>query len=324
MWSQEYLDDEIERGTDILINTMNLQVRVIRHNNDSIKALPSFIDGREISATNEDAYEFLKSMFNTDRLFSYSKPTNLRKKIIESSTHFNKNATILDFFAGSGTTLHATMALNEEDGGNRKSILVTNNENNICEEVTYERNKRVIKGYTNSKKEKITGLINNNLRYFKSEFVPSSKTEQNKRLLTQASTELLCIKEDCYHDLTSTEGFKSTDCNIFTNGSGKYLIVVYHSRQINTVCEQLTHYIKALETTQKVKLYAFSPEKETLLEDFYDVADKIAAVPLPEAIYNAYRATFRKLKLDKKRMVVSTPTDDTDGESTLFDNQDEE
>ena len=99
---------------------------------------------------------------------------------------------------------------------------------------------------------------------------------------------------------------------------------MYDKQQLNVICEQLTNYIKALETNQKVKLYAFSPEKETLLEDFYDVADKIDAVPLPEAIYNAYRATFRTLKLDKKRMVVITPTDDADGESTLFDNQDEE
>jgi adenine-specific DNA-methyltransferase len=254
--------------------------------------------------------------------FPYPKVTSASQYLLKN-IHPNPKI-ILDFFAGSGTTLHATMALNAEDGGNRQCILVTNNENNICEEVTYERNKRVIEGYTNAKNIAVTGLENNNLRYFKSEFVPSSKTEQNKRLLTQASTNLLCIKEDCYQDITEKEGFNSLHCSIFTNGIGKYLLVVYHSRQINTVCEQLTNYIKGLETTEKVKLYAFSPEKETLLEDFYEVQDKIYAVPLPEAIYNAYRATFRTLKLDKKPMVVSTPTDDVDGESTLIDNQDEE
>ena len=143
-------------------------------------------------------------------------------------------------------------------------------------------------------------------------------------MLTQASTELICIKEDCYQDVTEKDGFNRLHCGIFTNGKGKYLVVVYHTRQINAVCQQLTNYIKGLEITEKVKLYAFSPEKETLLEDFYDVQNKIDAVPLPEAIYNAYRATFRTLKLDKKPMVVITPTDDVDGESTLFDNQDEE
>jgi len=55
-----------------------------------------------------------------------------------------KNTIILDFFAGSGTTGHAVMELNKEDGGNRKFILCTNNENNICKEITYERIKRVI------------------------------------------------------------------------------------------------------------------------------------------------------------------------------------
>lgn len=62
----------------------------------------------------------------------------------------NINACILDFFAGSGTTGHAVMKLNEEDNGNRRFILCTNNENNICRDVTYERVKRIIEkeGYT--------------------------------------------------------------------------------------------------------------------------------------------------------------------------------
>ena len=51
---------------------------------------------------------------------------------------------------------------------------------------------------------------------------------------------------------------------------------------------------------EKVLLYAFSPEKESLVADFIEVEDKIEAVPLPDAIYNAYRATFKTLKLDRK------------------------
>ena len=58
---------------------------------------------------------------------------------------FNKNALILDFFAGSGTTGHAVMDLNRQDGGTRKFILVTNKENNI-DQVCYERLHRIIKG----------------------------------------------------------------------------------------------------------------------------------------------------------------------------------
>jgi len=75
-----------------------------------------------------------------------------------------KNAIVLDFFAGSGTTGHAVMKLNAEDDGNRKFILCTNNENNICRDVTYERVKRVIQeeDYKAS------------LKYMKVDFVPIS------------------------------------------------------------------------------------------------------------------------------------------------------
>lgn len=73
-----------------------------------------------------------------------------------------KNSTVLDFFAGSGTTGHAVMEMNKEDGGTRKFILCTNNENNICRDVTYERIKRVID------KEK----YNASLKYYKVDFIP--------------------------------------------------------------------------------------------------------------------------------------------------------
>ena len=70
------------------------------------------------------------------------------------------NIGVLDFFAVSGTTGHAVMQLNKEDGGNRKYILCTNNENNICEEVTYQRLKNV--------QEELP----HNLKYYKTEFIP--------------------------------------------------------------------------------------------------------------------------------------------------------
>ena len=224
--------------------------------------------------------------------------------------NFRKNMIILDFFAGSGTTLHATMALNAEDGGNRQCILVTNNENKIAEEVTYERNKRVIQGYTNVKGEQVEGLVNNNLRYFQADFVPSERTEINRRLLTARSTELLCIKEDCFLDVTKDYNIKERQAKLFTNGLGKYMIVIYHSRNQEEVIAQLTELIQNLETTEKIKLYAFSPEKESIEEDFFAVADKIAAVPLPDSIYNAYRATFRTLKLNNKPAAVNSLNQD--------------
>jgi len=73
------------------------------------------------------------------------KPTKLIETLIQLATP--KNGIVLDFFAGTGTTAHATMKLNEKDGGVRQCILVTNNENEICKEVCYPRIAKCIKGY---------------------------------------------------------------------------------------------------------------------------------------------------------------------------------
>lgn len=93
--------------------------------------------------------------------FTFPKPSSLISYLIQI-TNKSTNITILDFFAGSGTTGHAVMKLNAEDGGNRKFILCTNNENNICRDVTYERIKRVID------KEKYDA----SLKYYKIDYVP--------------------------------------------------------------------------------------------------------------------------------------------------------
>ena len=94
--------------------------------------------------------------------FDFPKPVELIEDILRLIA--NDECIILDFFAGSGTTGHAVMKLNAEDGGTRKFILCTNNENNICREVTYERIKRVI----DRDKYKAS------LKYFKIDFVPIS------------------------------------------------------------------------------------------------------------------------------------------------------
>ena len=97
------------------------------------------------------------------KAFSYPKPLNLLIYLLK--TIEGRDSTILDFFAGSGTTLHAVMKLNAEDGGNRTCILVTNNENGICQRVTLERCRRVIEGYDRTDGQHVAGYAGNTLRY---------------------------------------------------------------------------------------------------------------------------------------------------------------
>ena len=87
-----------------------------------------------------DASKTLTAIFGKKDMFSNPKPVELIEVLME---HCDADV-VLDFFAGSGTTGHAVMKLNKGDEKHRKFILVTNNENGICEKVTYERLKRVI------------------------------------------------------------------------------------------------------------------------------------------------------------------------------------
>ncbi len=65
-----------------------------------------------------------------------------------------KDAIVLDFFAGSGTTAHAVMEINKQDDGKRQCIICTNNEGNICNEITYPRTSKIINGYDFEGKQK--------------------------------------------------------------------------------------------------------------------------------------------------------------------------
>jgi site-specific DNA-methyltransferase (adenine-specific)/adenine-specific DNA-methyltransferase len=88
-------------------------------------------------------------------VFIQTKPTRLIQRILQIATV--KDSLILDSFAGSGTTGHAVLKQNAEDGGNRQFILVEMDEN-ICRNVTAERVRRVSQGYKNAKGEAVEGL----------------------------------------------------------------------------------------------------------------------------------------------------------------------
>jgi adenine specific DNA methylase Mod len=112
--------------------------------------IKSLFDTKNVGGTSEGKAD-LKKIFNNEDVFNNPKPVRLIKLLLERKC---KDAIVLDFMAGSGTTGQAVLELNEKDGGSRQFILCTNNENNICDEVTYERMKRVICGYDFTGKDK--------------------------------------------------------------------------------------------------------------------------------------------------------------------------
>lgn len=114
--------------------------------------------------------------------FDFPKPTNIIQYLLGLVSTLYTDPIILDFFAGTGTTGHAVLKLNAEDGGHRKFILCTNNENGICEEVTYQRLKTVITGKRADGSEYSEG-IPANLKYFKTDFVDKDSEELSDELL---------------------------------------------------------------------------------------------------------------------------------------------
>ena len=99
-----------------------------------------------------------------DEHFSYPKPTDLIRFFLNLIP--KQDAKVLDFFAGSGSSLHATILQNEADGGKRTCTLITNNENKICRKITYPRNQKVITGFQKRSGKKVNGLAKNQLHYF--------------------------------------------------------------------------------------------------------------------------------------------------------------
>ncbi|WP_419089381.1 site-specific DNA-methyltransferase [Phocaeicola sp.] len=288
IWVQETLDENIRQN--LYIELSKNGVLSYKRSSYNREVPPNFIDSSVGVDTTENAGRNLLDIFENKKVFDYPKPVSLIKYLINFIER--KNLTILDFFAGSGTTLHATMELNK-DGGKRKCILVTNNENNICEEVTYERNKRVINGYITPKGEEVAGLKNNTLRYYRTDFVSRNRSVRNMRKLMLLSTDMLCIKEDLYTEQPEFAGQK-TFANVFryfSNGT-KRMMVIYREEAVT----QLVELIKKADYEGKMKVYVFSPSEDPWEGEFEEVADRVELCALPQAIYNAYKRILPKKK----------------------------
>jgi site-specific DNA-methyltransferase (adenine-specific)/adenine-specific DNA-methyltransferase len=158
VWTQSNLEEELGRGGMCFLRTKNMSLRAVKATaSQGQKGLSSLLT-KEFG-TNEDASSELAEILGVDlnSVFQYSKPAKLIQTLIRAATFTERNAIVLDSFAGSGTTAHAVLKQNADDGGNRRFILVEMDER-ISRDVTAERVKRVARGYTNRKGEDIAGL----------------------------------------------------------------------------------------------------------------------------------------------------------------------
>ena len=318
-WSKETVAEKINSGEIVFNRDETNIIRKIYLDTVEGRCPETIWFGKDVGTTREANTE-LKEVFDGEVPFDTPKPTGLLKRIMTIGA--DNNSTILDFFAGSGTTLHATMQLNDEDGGHRKCILVTNNENNICEEVTYERNKRVINGYTTPKGEEVPGLKGNTLRYYRTSFVGRSRSMKNMRQLMTLSTDMLCIKEDLYAEQPKF-GEQQTYKNVFRyfdNGK-KRMMIIYKEEAVPL----LVDLIQKTDYEGMMRVYVFSPSEDPWEGEFEEVQDKVQLCALPQAIYNAYRRILPKKKDD---LIASDDTETTHQEDILngmlnFDEEEE-
>ena len=289
IWIQDTLNENINEG--LYIELSKKGVLSYKRGNYNREVPPNLIDSSVGVDTTENAGRLLLEIFNNQKLFDYPKPISLIKYIVNFIER--DNLTVLDFFAGSGTTLHAVMQLNAEDGGKRQCILCTNNENGICENVTYERNKRVINGYTKPNGEVVEGLHNNNLRYYRTDFVGRRRTPQNMRRLMLLSSDMLCIKENLYTEHDEFGGLETmkNGFRYFSDGKNQMLIV-YNEEAIYDIVNAL----EAMEVTSPIIVYVFSPGNDAWNSEFESVSDKVRLTALPAAIYNAYKRVLPKPK----------------------------
>lgn len=282
-WSNE---NKEKLKTEVLISEGNGSFSFYKKQRPSIGDLPSkkpktlFYKATYSSSTGT---ALLKRIFNNKKVFNNPKPVDLIKDIILLGS--NNDSVIVDFFAGSGTTAQAVLELNRDNpASNRKLIVCTNNENEICETVTLPRIEAVIKGYTYKVKKREIEVegTGNNLKYFQTSFVANNRNKDQLKIdITKKCTEMLCLKEGIYNLYKETIDYK-----IFQH-SNKYLAVYYDFA--NVTLDELKDEMNSLKG-EKV-LYCFTVDTELNKINFRGWKNT-RLEPIPQKILDVYKRIF--------------------------------
>ena len=185
-FSIQYLPDgvikKIESGAlEVIGNEDGMPTLRFGKNQTVGNELPTIWTEKDFYTTKGSSH--IRSIFG-DKRFPYPKPIEYITEILRAVTHHD--SIILDFFAGSGTTGESVINLNSMDNGTRRFILCTNNENDICQNVTYPRIRTVVTGIRNDGSKYSEG-IPANLKYYRTDFVSKEEEDLPEALLNHTA-----------------------------------------------------------------------------------------------------------------------------------------
>jgi adenine-specific DNA-methyltransferase len=240
-------------------------------------------------ATTGDATNTLKEIFGIKDIFENAKPVELIKFFIQYTT--NKDSIVLDSFAGSGTTAHSVLELNQEDGGNRKFILIQCDEynkktkqiENLCDSITAERVRRIIKGIKTAKDERLKKGFGNSFSYFElGDPIEMYSILEGKKLPSYVD-----LARYVFYTATGEE-FNPKDVKEkknFIGESKEYEVYLFYKPDIEYLkSTALTlERAKSLGPFKKKKLIVFAPSK--YLDTDYLLEYRIDYCQLPFEIY---------------------------------------
>ncbi len=258
-----------------------------------------------VSSIYENGSSDDKLMENLQLSFPYLKSVSVSKYLLQNI--INKADVILDFFAGSGTSLHATMLLNNEDKRNRQCILVQAPEKTYdivngrkkgksgsesifklgietVSEVTYKRTKSIINGYITNDRKTIPGL-GNSLKYYRTSFVgknqPKDATDEDKLTLAKKANCLISIAENTLYETESTDYYQ-----LYTDEREKWT-AIYFQEDYSKFDEFRD---KVIELKGKVNVYIFSWTNGSEFESEFEFEDNISVKSIPQPILDIYKS----------------------------------
>lgn len=308
-WSKELFDFGFENGFIVVkksrngsrIYTKTYQFASIEDSDDGYhieyadrkKPIQS-IDFIDSIYSNDCAKKELLKLFKTVD-FDYPKPTSLMFQFLRALDGYK---TVLDFFAGSGTTLHATIRLNNEDNGNRQCILVQEKEGNknICERITYERNKKIIEGYTSFKRKRpsvhIPGL-GNSLKYYRTAFIgkhcSKEALDSDKMELAAKAGCLIALAEQTMETIP-VENENQEFFQIFNDNKSHYTAIYFNSDydKFDKLVEQVES-IRKQNRGSKFNVYVFSWDQPDIFENEFHDLRGITIKGIPQPILEIYK-----------------------------------